>query len=169
MTTWDSIIAEEIDRQTRQDAAECGLVLQRFRDSRNLNAASPACCNGLARQSAALAAEDMPTGTDVEDWRSWMRERYRAKIRLGTLAQRENALAAVWDEALRAHHFMHGVVPGPDRCAGCGDDLPYGAAALTLLDGARVHGSDACLEAYGNHCRAVSHTALVGMGLNPPT
>ena len=69
-------------------------------------------------------------------------------------------------------HRRHGARVLPDRCAGCGDDLPDGAGLIVNSDGARVHfdgvrGVD-CIIAYGTRWRGAAVAGLQALGLRPP-
>lgn len=169
MNSWHTIIAEAIASETRQDAAECVPAFQGYGETGNPVEASPACRNRVPAPAWTLRQDERPDGDGVGDWREWMRDRYRRKVATGNFADKRNVLLSVWGEAERAYHFRKGMVPEPEFCAGCGARLSRADRVIVLLDGARVHSSNDCLDAYESDWRSEAKAALVAMGLNPPT
>lgn len=168
MTSWGSIIAEEIDRQRRQEAAECDESSEGSEGGQNRNAAFPACHRGSAAPSWVLRPEEQPDGDTLDDWRAWMLDKYRQKVASGRYADKANALADVWSAAERVWHLRHGTVPDRGTCAGCGDVIYPGMVVISIIDGARVHADPDCLNGYGERFREVARAALVELGLKPP-
>jgi hypothetical protein len=168
MTAWHAILSDEIHRQARQEVAECGLSFGGCGDVSNQNAAFSACRTAFDAPSWVLPQDEQPNGDTVEDWREWMRDRYRHKIGTGHYADRRNAAADVWSEAERVWHLRHASVFESDRCSGCGHDLYGIRRVMTLFDGAAVHLVNRCIDTYADRWRAEARAALIAMGLEPP-
>lgn len=168
MSSWGSLIAEEIDRQARQDAAECDEMPNGSNPPKNRNAAFSACRKGSGAPSWMLRPEQQPNGDGVDDWRAWMLDRYRRKVASGHYEDHKNALVDVWSEAELAWRMRHGTAIDHASCAGCIESITPGVRVITVIDGARVHASYECLEAYADRCQRDAREALVAIGLKPP-
>jgi hypothetical protein len=119
---------------------------------------------------AGPAPGEYPAATEAEDWRDFLDERAAHREFDGGHSRAEAERLAFGEMLLEWHH-RHGVRPDPDRCAGCGDDMPSNGG-LTLCDGARVHfdavrGVD-CIIAYGKKWRGAAMAALHDLGFDPP-
>ena len=84
----------------------------------------------------------------------------------------QEAERLAFGELILAWHRRHGDRSDPDRCAGCGDDLPEDAGLVVDRDGARVHFDGArgvdCITAYGTRWRGAAVAGLRAVGLDPP-
>jgi hypothetical protein len=102
------------------------------------------------------------------DWRELFEE--RAAIRkCGGLYSRAEAEVLAWGELQNRWHIEHGDRIPRDVCAGC--RRPIGnAEALDLIDGSRVHLTDAngCLIRHGSRWSTNATRALMAVGLRPP-
>jgi hypothetical protein len=125
--------------------------------------------HAAAERLAKVRATDSPAGDDLPAWRVWMRPRYAYRLRRGF--SRAEAWRIVWGEAEWEWHRRHGAVPGPDRCAGCGERLAAGEG-LRLPDGAVVHVGDPevieCPAVYGAQWRGAASVRLMALGLTRP-
>lgn len=104
----------------------------------------------------------------ADAWRAWMGSRLNRKMASGHYADRNNAIVDVWNDALHVWHMAYGDVPPRTACGACGEVLEMWDATIPIIDGARVHAAQDCLDGYGDRCRAVAHDALVAIGLKPP-
>lgn len=102
------------------------------------------------------------------EWRQWMGDRLRRKLQSGHYEDRNNAVTAVWNEALHVWHMAYGEPSPYGRCGACGEPLTRRDRVITIIDRTDVHASPACLNGYGERCREQARAALVGIGLKPP-
>lgn len=84
---------------------------------------------------------------------------------------RSQAERLAFGEAVLEWHRRHGTRSDPNRCAGCGEEMPinYG---LALCDGARVHFDGVrgvgCIIEYGQRWRGAAVISLRALGLKSP-
>ena len=119
---------------------------------------------------AGAASRECSGAAQAGDWRDLFDER-AAHREFDGGHSRADAERLAFGEMILEWHHRHGVRPDPDRCAGCGDDMPN-QFGLALGDGARVH-FDAvrgvnCIITYGQKWRGAAVVALGGFGFNPP-
>ena len=128
---------------------------------------------GISRDAAERLAWDEvnagPVGDTLKAWRAWMN--YRVPVRMARGLSRSEAMHSVWAEAECIWHCRNGVVPNPDRCAGCGEWMLDGPG-IRLPDGAVVHFGNPdrfnCLLLYGQEWRGAASAALLALGLKRP-
>ena len=116
------------------------------------------------------AAFDTQAG-EPERWR----KRYAARIvhwfNCGQ-RRRPEAERVAYGEMILEWHRQQGTRPDPDRCAGCGGDLPEDGGLVIDRDGTRVHFDgvrrDDCIIAYGASWRGAAVAGLQTLGLYPP-
>lgn len=167
MTAWEAVITEQIDAKHRESVTEWHHDPEPSGETPEKNAAFLACRTAFSPPRSALRTIPHPKGVEVEDWRDWMRDRYRQKMASGHYSDRRNAVADVWSEAERAYHFIKGKVPFKDMCAGCGCDLVQSEAVMNFADGARTHLMQECIDRYDPIWREAANAGLVAMGLKP--
>ena len=120
--------------------------------------------------NAGAVSGECPGAAEAEYWRDFFDER-AAHREFDGGHLRADAEHLAFGEMILEWHRRYGARPDPDRCAGCGDDLP-GKSGLALCDGARVH-FDAvrkvdCIITYGKKWRSAAVAALRELGFNPP-
>ena len=116
------------------------------------------------------APREHPAATEAEYWRDFFDER-AAHREFDGGHSRDEAERLAFGEMLLEWHRRHGARPDPNRCAGCGDELPSNGG-LTLSDGARVHFDGVrgvnCIIAYGRKWRGAAVAAVRDLGIDPP-
>jgi hypothetical protein len=99
------------------------------------------------------------------DWRVRHRE---ALAYWSAFHPADEAAQLAWGELQIRWHRLHGEHLPQWQCAGCGEPLG-GFAALTLVDGNRVHlGTLDCLLSFGDRWRGEATAELKALGLAAP-
>jgi len=111
-----------------------------------------------------------PARDDADAWQDWI-DAVEARWRARGHAP-EEARRIAWGYGLNAWWDRHGVAPGPNVCAGCGEPIEPGTGRR-LIDGVYVHDRDdedpfECQLAFGRRWRGDAWGALVAMGLTAP-
>lgn len=125
----------------------------------------------LARTTVRPQEMVEPSGDDADAWGEWIAGvASRWQVRGWT---EEQAYRIAWGYAENVRWKRHGIRPGPDCCAGCGETLDS-VSARQIAEGVYVHddGEDEdalrCQIAFGLQWRGAARTALVAMGLTAP-
>jgi len=80
----------------------------------------------------------------------------------------EVASRMAYNVTLTDWHMDYGHMPVRTHCAGCGRPLDNQQPNMVLQDGARLHGADACLTAWGDTWRTAAAEALQRLGIHKP-
>jgi hypothetical protein len=111
------------------------------------------------------SSQDCAVPAPPADWRARHREAIRHWSLLHTA---EEPAELAWGEMQNRWHRLHGARAPEWQCAGCGEPVG-GLAALTLVDGNRVHVDKLdCLLRFGERWREEAAAGLRALGLDPP-
>lgn len=105
-------------------------------------------------------------GWQAEDWRLWLSQVYRRRLRAGD--GESDAEMFTYNAAINEWHARHSARQALSRCPGCDGPIAGHAGVLALPAGERVHGTS-CLVLYGARWRAKAAAGLAGHGVFAPT
>ena len=127
---------------------------------------NPSSTGATVQHRKSEPASDRSNPVPAADWRARHRE---ALAHWSLLRTADEAASIAWGAMQDRWHRLHGERVPHWRCAGCGEPLG-GFAALTLVDGNRVHlGTLDCLLSFGDRWRGEATAGLKALGLAAPT